>query len=217
MSDLDELKERLAVVRQWCETATGEEWATAYESRLKLERELALAKGEETAAASYWTPQWDVGAPEPHVLCSAWRTLLLYFIAEHDPDWDGSYVDVVDPSADQVRPIALVEFQDCYAIKFGGPNDEVLHGHPLSGRGLGYYGAHEIKNSRWIAEERQIQAVHENHIPARWDDRRHFLLVFHDQTVECIATGYRIEELKVGFPEALEMAQRRLLETGERE
>jgi hypothetical protein len=215
MSDLTELEAKLAAVTLWCEKASGDEWATAYESRLKAERELALAKGEETAAALYWTPKWDVGAPEPHVLCSGWKTLLLYFIAEHDPDWDGSYVQVVDPASDEVRPIALVEFEDCYAVKFGGPNDEVLHGHPLNGRGLAYYGAHDIKNSRWMEEERRIQSVHEMHVPATWNERRHFLFAFHDQTVECIATGYRVEELKVGFPEALDIARRRLIERGE--
>jgi len=36
-------------------------------------------------------------------------------------------------------------------VKFGGPNDEALGGHPLYERGLGRYGVYEVFNSSWPA------------------------------------------------------------------
>lgn len=37
-----------------------------------------------------------------------------------------------------------------YAHRFGGPNDEVIMGHPLHGNGLQAYRAHEVANSQWL-------------------------------------------------------------------
>ena len=210
MSELDELEAKLQAMRDWCIRApANEEGQLAYQSQLKAERELALAKGEETATALYWTPLWDESAPEPHLLCSGWKTLLLCYIAEHDPNWDGSYVRMANLASAAVRGIALVEFERCWDVKFGGPNDEA--GHLLVGRGYGGYGAYLVKNSKWIEERKQLASRHPKFDPSTYPERNHYLLAFRDQTLDCLADGYRIEELQISFPGALDIARQRLI------
>ena len=216
MSELDELEAKLQAMREWCRRApANEEGLLAYQSQLKAERELALAKGEETATALHWTPLWDEAAPEPHLLCSGSKTLLLYYIAEHDPNWDGSYVRMASPASQAVRGIALVEFERSTDVKFGGPNDEA--GHLLVGRGYGGYGAYLVKNSQWIEEGKRLDSRHPKFDPSTYPEQNHYLLAFRDQTLDCLADSYRVEELRVSFPEALGLARQRLIEYDEEE
>ncbi len=215
MSELDELEAKLQAMREWCRNAPDEESMLAYQSQLKAERELALAKREETATALYWTPLWDEGAPEPHLLCSGWKTLLLYYVAEHDPNWDGSYVRMASPASEVVRGIALVEFERCTDVKFGGPNDEA--GHWLVGRGYSGYGAYLVKNSQWIEDNMRLASRHPRFEPAKWRKQNHYLLAFRDGTLDCLADGYRIEALRISFPEALDLAGQQLIDYGEEE
>ena len=187
-----------------------EEFREARAALLRAERDLALAKGEEAAMEMEWELPWDNGAPLPHVLSSGHMTLLLYHIADHHPGWDGTSVTVV--GVDTPGHIALVELQHCYSFKFGGPNDEVFGGHPLTGRGFGGYGAYVVANSRWLTEEIQIQSVHRGFDPARWKGTRHYLLAFHDEMLECIADGCRMHALDMTMADALEVARKRLVE-----
>ena len=190
----------------------AEAYEAAYQACLAAERALALAKGEETALSCPWDVPWDTGAPLPHVVASGHKAYLLYLVSEPDPDWDGSYVTVVDPAIPEALPIALVAFTGYYDLRFGGPNDEVFEGHPLYGKGLEAYGAHLIANSRWLAELEQINAVHSNYSPAVWKDRRHYLLLFHDEMFECIAEGHAIEVFRKSFADVLAIATARLFD-----
>jgi len=79
------------------------------------------------------------------------------------------------------------EFKRMTSVKIGSPNDEVLHGHPLWGSGLEFYRAHEVKNSSWIAELMQVDRARERFDESHWTGRRHFVLTFHDETLECVA------------------------------
>jgi hypothetical protein len=54
---------------------------------------------------------------------------LIYMAHVPDPNWDGTYANVVDPTSGANESLAIVEFERCYAHKFGGPNDEVIGGH----------------------------------------------------------------------------------------
>ena len=129
---------------------------------------------------------------------------LLYLLSEPDPSWDGSTVDVVDPSAGGVESLAIVEFKRCYAYQFGGPNDEVFEGHRLTGRGLGGYGAYLVENSNWIREMQRVNSVHQRYDESLWSDYRHYFLAFHDECFECIAVNHRIETMRCSFSTALE-------------
>jgi hypothetical protein len=67
---------------------------------------------------------------------------------------------VVSPAdADRSR-FVVVEMRGCSQIRFGGPSDEAMSGHPLYGKGLDGYRAHEVVNSRWIEEAIKITSVH---------------------------------------------------------
>lgn len=214
--NVDELESRLAQAQARYEASipsVGQpEYDAAYDELLHAERQLALAKGEEAALECHWPVPWDMGAPLPHVVSSGHRMFLMYLAAEPDPTWDGSYVTVIDPTNSNLLPIALVEFVDCYMYKFGGPNDEVHHGHPLYGKGLGAYSAHIIANSRWLAELERINSVHHYYNPANWQNDRHYLLLFHDEMFECVAGDYKVELVHGTFRQALEIATARLFE-----
>ena len=96
------------------------------------------------------------------------RALLSFYLREHDPDWDGSYVTIKDPSDRSVESLALVEFDFCFAARLGAPNDEVFEGHPLAGKGLDGYTAQIVKNSRWIHELENINSVHRMYNADSW-------------------------------------------------
>lgn len=83
--------------------------------------------------------------------------------------------------------VAIVRFVGCSAVMFGPPNDEVLHGHLLARRGLSYDGAFEVLHSSWIRGLAQMNRVHPRHQPERFASLRHFILTFHDSTLECVA------------------------------
>jgi hypothetical protein len=159
--------------------ALDEQWAA--------ERTLAAARGEEYAVPFELGIRWSAGAPLPHLLSSGLRSFVAFYLEVPDPNWDGTYVRIVDPTDGTVESLALAEFKGSVAVKLGPPNDEVLHGHPLDGRGLAGYGAYVIENSRWLKELIEINRVHERFDPRSWQDKRHFLLVFHDESVEAIA------------------------------
>lgn len=121
--------------------------------------------------------QWDSGAPMPMLLSSELRTLFAFYRPDHDVQ-DGLEVQTA-------------EFVRCTAVKFGFPNDEVLHGHRLWGAGLTFYAAHRVDESEWLKELRRIEAVHDRSPTNPFADSQHFLLAFHDSTLEAVAT--RIE------------------------
>jgi len=192
----------------------GGEWErfqAANERCLRLERDVARALGEECAVELDWPAPWDTGAPLPHVLSSGLRTYLIYLVRTPDADWDGSHATAIDPSALMKHRIAVVEFEHCILYKFGTPNDEVLTGHPLHGKGLVAYGAHTVERSRWIKEQERINSVHPQHAPESWRRFRHYMLAFHDETFECIATSHSVTQTDSPFAEVLDLCARRLL------
>lgn len=178
-----------------------EEFDAANEEVLDAERTLARELSEPFAAPLAFPLEWDIGAPLPHLLQSDHQTLLLFLISEPDPDWDGTYVREVGPSSK--GRIGIVEFKHCVSTRFGSPNDEVFHGHPLTGRGLRAYTAMEIHNSGWIEELRKISSVHHHYRPDSARSARHFLFGFHDSTFECVASGFEVSTADGSITDAL--------------
>jgi hypothetical protein len=84
---------------------------------------------------------------------------------------------------------AIVEFEICSITKFGYPNDEAWCGIPRTRRLT--YGFYEVVNSAWKSE---IAALNRHSFPEteEWKGR-HFLILFHDSSFECIARGFKIE------------------------
>lgn len=137
-------------------------------------------------------PKWDTGAPLPHVVTSSNTCVLVCHASESDPAWDGSFVTVVSPSDPAPSPLVVFTFRRVHSIKFGGPNDEVMHGHPFSDRGLVPYGAHIIHKSPWIAEEEQINSVHPLHRAQGYRSLRHYFFAFRDETFEALARDVEV-------------------------
>jgi len=179
-----------------------DELGSAQEDLLGAEREAARAAGDEYAVELGIGLVWDIGAPLPHLLATGHRAFVLFYLSMGDPDWDGSSVRIVDPAAAEAEPLGVVEFHHVHSIKLGGPNDEAIGGHPLCGKGLRPYSAHQVVNSRWITAEEQINSVHPSH-RGGWHERlNHYLFCFHDETLECLAEGFTTERL-VGAPHAV--------------
>ena len=219
---IDEIKRRLANAQDRLHRAMkalapehkGGEWeecVAANEAVLKLERELAAAKGEEHAVPLDFPARWDTGWPLPHVIQNDYKTFLTFYIREPDPDWDGSYVTVKDPGDGSVESLALVEFFGCASAKLGSPNDEVFEGHPLSGKGLHGYTAQRVVNSKWLAELEAVNSVHRCHNPASWRKLNHYIFSFHDTTFECVAESFRVEVFRESMADLLARVCQRLL------
>lgn len=188
------------------------EWSVAHSELLQAERNLAKDRNEEYAEPLEFPVEWDTGAPLPFVLQNEGKTILTFYIRDPDPDWDGTYVNVVDTSSEDESLLALVEFKWCSSSKFGSPNDEVHEGHPLFGRGLDSYTAQIVRNSRWIEELKSINSVHNCFNPDNWKRLNHYIFWFHDTTFECIADSFTVETFKTNMGELLKIANERLLE-----
>lgn len=118
-----------------------------------------------------WLP--DAGAPDPRLLAGdTGPTMVVYRTA------------VIAPTDEE---FAVLRFPVCTILKFGYPNDEALPGHPLYPKGLSYYGHFEVLDSSWVktlAEQNPVSFPNET--PSR-KRSRHFVVTFHDSTLECIA------------------------------
>lgn len=223
MTPISELEKQLANAQQRLDRAIRaispihvggemEEYWVAHAELLRLERELASAKGEEYAVPLDFPVEWDIGAPLPHLLINDYRALLSFYVREPDPNWDGSYVTLKDPSDGSVESLALVEFTSCRSARLGAPNDEVFEGHPLAGKGLDEYSAQLVKNSRWIQELQAINSVHRMYNPDAWRDLNHYVLWFHDSTFECIAKSFTVHIYRGNMVDMLNRMAQRILE-----
>jgi hypothetical protein len=137
-------------------------------------------------------PQSDVGTPLPSVVSDEHHLYLAYLLSEPDPNWDGTYVNIVGPDS-QNMPFAIARFHHAYAHMFGPPNDEAFGGHPLAARGVQPYGAYEVLSSSWIRALERMNSVHPYHQKSMYDGLRHFIFMFHDSTFECVARGFNVE------------------------
>ena len=70
---------------------------------------------------------------------------------------------------------------------FGHPNEEVLHGHALYSKGLRFYSVHEVLDSPWIKEIEKVNSVHSRHSKELFEDERHWIFTFQDETLEVVS------------------------------
>lgn len=154
------------------------------ERKLALERSTAAELGLSYAEPIDLGVEWDAGTPMP-VLLSGLRTFVAFYLSARGPASGGTNPPAPDPKLD--HGIGVVEFKRMTSIKIGSPNDEVLRGHPLWGSGLEFYSAHEVKNSPWTTELMEADRAHGHFDESQSSGRRHFVLTFHDETLECVA------------------------------
>jgi hypothetical protein len=146
--------------------------ASALRQRLLgLERSTAAELGLPYAQRVSLGVEWGANTPMP-VMLSGLRTFVII--------QQGGAARVV-------RDISVVEFKRVASLKIGPSNDEVLRHHSLWGSGLEIHSAHEVRNSPCITELMELNRGHEHFDERVWRGKRHFLLAFHDVTLECIA------------------------------
>ena len=136
-------------------------------------------------------PLSSAGAPLPHVFADEGRLLIAYIVNVPDPSFDGTNPRSVSATADG-QSVAIITADPYVAFQFGPPNDEALSGHRLYGLGLQPYSAFEVVNSSWIASLEEANRVHPRHMPELFSGRRHFILTFHDSTLEFIARDFQV-------------------------
>jgi len=85
------------------------------------------------------------------------------------------------------QKFAVLRFPACKIVKFGYPNDEALPGHPLYPKGLSYYGLFEVLDSSWVKAFAEQNLVSFPNATSSMRSSRHFVVTFHDSTLECIA------------------------------
>jgi hypothetical protein len=183
-------EQRLEAVRRRLGQMAGADsriWREAFDELRRAERELAAARGEQYAVPIDLGVQWDTGAPLPHVIANGADTYIVCHANVPDPDWDGTYVEMVSPADVESSALIAIELRGCAELRLGGPNDEALRGHPLSGRGLEGYEAHEVYNSDWIEQAIKVNSVHPHHSDDYFRGLRHYALLFHDEMVEALA------------------------------
>jgi len=116
----------------------------------------------------------DTGAPRPAVYSDENRLLCAYYISER-----------VVPA----NTVAVVRFEGVLQFRFGYPNDEALHGHPLAKAGLEPYTAYVVENSPLITEIENQNLVHHSFKPGMYKEHfRHWIISFHDETLEVVAS-----------------------------
>ena len=161
--------------------------------------------------------QWDIGAPMPHLLQSESRTFLTFYLSDPRPDWDGTFVEVIDPTSPAPASLGVIQWLSCRGAVLGGLNDEAYEGHRLWERGLsevGAYRAAEVMNSAWIAALEVENRVHPYHRAEAYASYRHFILGLHDSTFECVAEGFRTWKAAISMPEMLGTLAARLNDSG---
>jgi hypothetical protein len=141
----------------------------------------SIAASKESLAP-FDLPLIEAGAPLPVLLTDETATVFVYRIAPADPAFDRMGPD----EARLGEPWAVVTAESCLAVTFGGPNDEALPGHRLHPLGLQYYASMEVLNSAWIAEMEMRNRVHRSHHAGLFAGHRHFILTFHDSTMEIV-------------------------------
>jgi hypothetical protein len=137
------------------------------------------SQSEERAVRVYlgFEPRADVS--RAILLQSEYSTYVIFNAVRDDSD---SYEDTGR---------AICNFDGCMVTKFGYPNDEAYFSIPRTS-GLGY-AVCEVMGSRWKDE---IAELNEYSFPGSgqlFADLRHFLILFHDSSFECLANSISSE------------------------
>jgi len=114
----------------------------------------------------------DTGAPTPAVRAEG-DTLTLAYRTQSDE-------------------FALVRFEDVVQHTFGYPNDEAFGGHPLYSRQVQLYAFNQVVGSPYLEELDRRNAVCFPGRPAGFTELKHWLVPFHDETLEVIGGTARV-------------------------
>jgi hypothetical protein len=142
-------------------------------------------KDEEHAEAFDLGVRWSAGAPMPVLLQCEWHTFLAFYTGARDDE------------------IGVVEFYRCVVAILSEPNDESLKAHRLWGKGLDFYAAHVVHNSKWFQAWRVLNGMLWEHDPDAWAGYKHYVFTFHDSTFQCIAKSFEVRKITASMEEVL--------------
>ena len=122
-------------------------------------------------------PAMDAGAPNP---------------ALYSDETGLSCAYVIGATHSESGSSAILHFDGVLYYAMGYPNDEVLNAHPLYGKGLQFYDFHVVENSPLIVDLDRRNQVHKQHVAGNYVKRfRHWIITFHDETLEVVARNAR--------------------------
>jgi hypothetical protein len=120
-------------------------------------------------------PPMDTGAPLPALFSNSKGDLYCAYYVSRMEDLN-------------LGKVAVLRFSVVLHLRFGHPNEDVLHAHPLYKSGLKRYEFHIVEHSPLIAELEEHNSVHPHHVPGMYSSRfMHFVVAFHDETLEVVA------------------------------
>ncbi len=115
--------------------------------------------------------------------------VVAYLVDTPDTSFDGTNPRSVSPLT-RNQSVAVLAADPYLVFQFGPSNDEAISGHRLYGLGLKPYSAFEVLNSSWIGSLEEANRVHSSHRPDLFSAYRHFILTFHDSTLEFVAARF---------------------------
>lgn len=122
-------------------------------------------------------PTMDAGTPMPAVYSDHTGLTCAY---------------VIGAAHSESGSTAILHFEGVLYYTMGYPNDEVLNAHPLYENGLGFYGFHVVENSPLVADLDRRNQLHKRHVAGAYMKRfRHWIITFHDETLEVVAGNAR--------------------------
>lgn len=86
-----------------------------------------------------------------------------------------------------------LKFKSVLQFTFGYPNEEVIEGHRYSKLGLTPFSFFEVEGSEILKKIIEANRVHPYHKDEMFNRFRHFVLPFHDTTLEVIAESFEFE------------------------
>ena len=133
----------------------------------------------------------DAGSPEPAMHQDGDTSWVAYRCANPDfPGW-GTGAAPDHPGFDEYH--AAIKFSGVSSIALGPPSDDRLHEHPLYGLGLEPYEFHRVEGSAAVAD------------PA---NASHWIITFHDETLEVIAEKAEVVVPRIDAPNPKEALRR---------
>ncbi len=123
----------------------------------------------------------------PYLMQSGDKAILIIKASEDDAD----------------RRWVIIRVHECCGIVVGPPNEGARSGHRLYSEGLDKCEwAGEVLHSRWISDLAAVNSVHPRHRPEAFSDLRHWILMFKENTVECVGTSLSVSrEATINFPD----------------
>jgi len=125
----------------------------------------------------------EPGAPTPTVFGNGRELYVAYWA--RNPKFPGYNSGASFDHPGFRHEVAILKF-NASLFRFGYPNEEALAGHPLHKFGLNLYGFHIVENSPLIEELATQNKVHSMNDPAHWKKLSHWLITFHDETLEVV-------------------------------